>query len=246
MVVAGGHGRLTRDQRTPPPERSPDNDFDRNSDRADTDRPGTGPIPVTGRPRDDPLPGLPAVLHPRSGDSCIAATPAGRPRSAAGTNHSARPSPSRPPDPAGRSPSTNAPTAATGTSASNAARAAAPSPDGSASAARAQIVTGRWRFPTCSTRRWSPSPTNSQPRAATAKAKHGLAFAQHRRSAPRTLRPSPAHRSLTTVALSSQRSPRPARRKPAELPLAPTRPGSLNLCEKDAELTASDRGCERA
>ena len=32
--------------------------------RPDTDRPGTGPIPVAGRPRDDPLSGLPAVLHP--------------------------------------------------------------------------------------------------------------------------------------------------------------------------------------
>ena len=32
--------------------------------RADADRPGAGPIPVTGRPRDDPLPGLPTVLHP--------------------------------------------------------------------------------------------------------------------------------------------------------------------------------------
>jgi len=64
VLVAGRHGRLTRDQRTPRPERSPDNDLDRDSDRADADRPGAGPIPVTGRPRDDPLPGLPAVLHP--------------------------------------------------------------------------------------------------------------------------------------------------------------------------------------
>ena len=50
MLVAGRHGRLTRDQRAPHPERSPDNDIDRDSDRADADRPGAGPIPVTGRP----------------------------------------------------------------------------------------------------------------------------------------------------------------------------------------------------
>ena len=145
MLVAGRHGRLTRDQRAPHPERSPDNDIDRDSDpsgrrpaRRRTDPPS----------RDDPgttrCPGLPTVLHPRSRASCTAAPPAARPRSAAATNNSARPSPSRPPDPAGRSPSTNAPTAATGTSASNAARAAAPSPAGSASAAPAQIVTGPW------------------------------------------------------------------------------------------------------
>ena len=47
-------------------------------------------------------------------------------------------------------------------------------------------VTGPWQFPTCWTRRWSPSPTNSQPSGRlTAKATHGLPFAQFQRSAPR-------------------------------------------------------------
>src|SRR5664279_1535176 len=87
---------------------------------------------------------------------------------------------------AAKSPSTNAPTAANDSWVNNAARPAAPSPAGSASAAHAQIVTGPWQFPTCWTRRWSPSPTNSQPSGRlTAKATHGLPFAQVQRSAPR-------------------------------------------------------------
>jgi hypothetical protein len=71
--------------------------------RADADRPGAGPIPRHGT-----TPGRPAApvcrrcYTPRSRASCTAAPPAARPRSAAATNNSARPSPSRPPDPAGK------------------------------------------------------------------------------------------------------------------------------------------------
>src|SRR5664279_2263434 len=137
---------------------------------------------MTGRPRARSA----TNPSPRSAGRRTAAPPAARPRSAAAINNPVPSSPSRKSGAAAKSPSTNAPTAATDSWVNNAARPAAPSPAGSASAAHAQIVTGPWQFPTCWTRRWSPSPTNSQPSGRlTAKATHGLPFAQVQRSAPR-------------------------------------------------------------
>src|SRR5664280_702465 len=137
---------------------------------------------MTGRPRARSA----TNPSPPSAGSRTAAPPAARPRSAAAINNPVPSSPSRKSGAAAKSPSTNAPTAATDSWVNNAARPAAPSPAGSASAAHAQIVTGPWQFPTCWTRRWSPSPTNSQPSGRlTAKATHGLPFAQVQRSAPR-------------------------------------------------------------
>src|SRR5664280_1988846 len=137
---------------------------------------------MTGRPRARSA----TNPSPRSAGRRTAAPPAARPRSAAAINNPVPSAPSRKSGAAAKSPSTNAPTAATDSWVNNAARPAAPSPAGSASAAHAQIVTGPWQFPTCWTRRWSPSPTNSQPSGRlTAKATHGLPFAQVQRSAPR-------------------------------------------------------------
>src|SRR5664279_3140598 len=137
---------------------------------------------MTGRPRARSA----TNPSPRSAGRRTAAPPAARPRSAAAINNPVPSSPSRKSGAAAKSPSTNAPTAATDSWVNNAARPAAPSPAGSASAAHAQIVTGPWQFPTCWTRRWSPSPPNSQPSGQpTAKATHGLPFAQVQRSAPR-------------------------------------------------------------
>ena len=118
-----------------------------------TDRTPTGPapnpIPVTGRPRDDPLPGLPTVLHPGRAPAVLQhRLPQDRVPPPAPATRPGGHRPGRPPPP-GDHRLRMAPTAANDNWASNAARVAAPSPAGSASAAPAQIVTGPWRFPTC-------------------------------------------------------------------------------------------------
>ena len=118
-----------RDQRTHPRERFPHNDISRHST---TDRTPTGPAPDSSPSRDAPRdapPGRPPGTPPGTTRCPVcrrcytpvgrqlyySTAPAARPRSAAGTSNPDRRSPSRPPCPAGRSPSTNAPTAATGT-----------------------------------------------------------------------------------------------------------------------------------
>ena len=154
VLVAGRDGRLTVTSAHPSPGKV---SGQVTLTETMTERTPTGPVPDRSPSRDDPgttscpvclrcyTPDRPtAVLqHRLPQDRVPAPAPATRRRR----------SPSRPPGPAGRSPSTNAPTAGNDTWASNAARAAAPSPAGSASAANAHTVTGLWQFPTCSTRR---------------------------------------------------------------------------------------------
>ena len=68
--------------------------------RPDTDRPGTGPIPVAGRPRGRPAVRSAGGATPRSGDSCTTAPPLPQDRvPPPGTSNPAR---RWPPGPAGK------------------------------------------------------------------------------------------------------------------------------------------------